>query len=76
MLIKCVVVVGKKGGKKKGQTLNLTEFLGGEGGGAYRPPGSGATATVAVASNWAEEMEDEPGYEAPRQQQVCSGSYL
>ena len=54
----------------------MTEFLGGEGGGAYRPPGSGATATVAVASNWAEEMEDEPGYEAPRQQQVCSGSYL
>jgi len=56
----------KKGGQKKGQTLNLNEFLGNEGGGAYRPPGSGATATVAVASNWADEMEDE-GYE-PRKE--------
>ena len=35
----------------------MNEFLGNEGGGAYRPPGSGATATVAVASNWADEME-------------------
>ena len=57
---------GKKGGKKKGQTLNLNEFLGNEGGGAYRPPGSGATATVSVASNWADEMEEE-GYE-PRKE--------
>ncbi len=63
---------GKKG-KKKGQTLNLTEFLGGDGG-AYRAPGSGATTTVAVSSTWADEMdeaevEDSRGY---RQQQVLS----
>jgi len=60
---------GKKGGKKKGQTLNLTEFLGGDGGGAYRAPGASNTATVDVASNWADEMEDEP-YDASRKQQV------
>ena len=46
----------------------MNEFLGNEGGGAYRPPGSGATATVAVASNWADEMEEE-GYE-PRKEAV------
>ena len=62
-------VSGKKGGKKKGQTLNLTEFLGNESGGAYRAPGASNTATVAVASNWADEMEDE-GYEAPRSSTV------
>jgi hypothetical protein len=66
---------GKKG-KKKGQTLNLTEFLGGDGG-AYRAPGSGATTTVAVSSTWADEMdeaevEDSRGY---RQQQVLSLLY-
>ena len=63
------ITAAKKGGKKKGQTLNLNEFLGGEGGGAYRPPGSSNTATVSVASNWADEMEDEY-VEAPRKQQV------
>jgi len=59
----------KKGGKKKGQTLNLNEFLGGDGGGAYRAPGAANTATVSVATNWAEEMEDEYT-DAPRKQQV------
>ena len=57
---------GKKAGKMKGKTLNLNEFLGNEGGGgAYRAPGSGATATVAVSSTWADEMEEE-GYEPPK----------
>jgi len=62
---------GKKGkGRGKGQTLNLNEFLGNEGASAaYRPPGSGATATVSVASNWADEMEEE-GYEPPRSSTV------
>jgi len=60
---------GKKGGKKKGQTLNLTEFLGNDGGGTYRAPGASNTATVNVASNWAEEMEEE-GYEPPRSSTV------
>merc|ERR1719435_203240 len=65
---------GKKGGKpKKGQTLNLNDFLGGPGGGggSYRPPGAGATTTVEVGSTWAEEM-DEEGYEdnRPKQQIV------
>ena len=59
--------VGKKGGKKKGQTLNLTEFLGGDGGGSYRPPGSGATTTVSMGSTWAEEMDEEM-MERPKQQ--------
>jgi len=58
----------KKGGKKKGQTLNLNEFLGGEGGGSYRPPGAGATTTVEVGSTWAEEMDDE-GFDADRPKQ-------
>merc|ERR1712098_840204 len=58
-----------KGGKKKGQTLNLTEFLGNDGGATYRAPGAGNTATVNVASNWAEEMEEE-GYEPPRSSTV------
>ena len=58
------------GKRNKGKTLNLTEFLGNEGGGgAYRAPGSGATATVAVGSTWADEM-DEVGYEPPRQSTV------
>lgn len=63
---------GKKGGKKKGQTLNLNEFLGGEGGGSYRPPGAGATATVEVGrgSNWADEMDDEGFDDRPKQQIV------
>merc|ERR1712212_1177745 len=60
---------GKKGGKKKGQTLNLTEFLGGDGGGSYRPPGSGATTTVSMGSTWAEEMDEEM-MERPKQQIV------
>lgn len=58
----------KKGGKKKGQTLNLNEFLGGEGGGSYRPPGASATTTVEVGSTWAEEMDDE-GFESERPKQ-------
>merc|ERR1712168_1139223 len=65
---------GKKGGKKKGQTLNLTEFLGGDGGGSYRPPGASATTTVEVGrgagNNWADEMEDEGFEERPKQQIV------
>jgi len=65
---------GKKGGKKKGQTLNLNEFLGGEGGGSYRPPGAGATTTVEVGrgagSTWAEEMDDEGFDDRPKQQIV------
>lgn len=63
---------GKKGGKKKGQTLNLNEFLGGEAGGSYRPPGAGATATVEVGrgSNWADEMDDEGFDDRPKQQIV------
>eukprot|EP00092_Neocalanus_flemingeri_P022442 GFUD01024339.1.p1 GENE.GFUD01024339.1~~GFUD01024339.1.p1 ORF type:complete len:634 (-),score=237.24 GFUD01024339.1:916-2817(-) len=66
---------GKKGGKKKGQTLNLNEFLGGEGGGSYRPPGASGTATVEVGggagSTWAEEMDDEGfDYSRPKQQIV------
>ena len=47
---------GKKG-KKKGQVMNLGEFLGGDGG-VYRAPGSAATTTVAVSSNWADEMDE------------------
>lgn len=54
-----MIYLGKKQGRKKGQTLNLTEFLGGEGGGAYKAPGSGATTTVAIASTWADEMDDD-----------------
>ena len=54
-----MIYLGKKQGKKKGQTLNLTEFLSGEGGGAYKAPGSGATTTVAIASTWADEMDDD-----------------
>jgi len=64
---------GKKGGKKKGQTLNLTEFLGGDGGGSYRPPGASATTTVEVGrggNNWADEMEDEGFDDRPKQQIV------
>jgi len=64
---------GKKGGKKKGQTLNLNEFLGGEGGGSYRPPGANATTTVEVGrggNNWADEMEDEGFDDRPKQQIV------
>jgi len=64
----------KKGGKKKGQTLNLNEFLGGDGGGAYRPPGSSATTTVEVGrgagSTWADEMDDEGFEDRPKQQIV------
>ena len=61
--------ISAKKGKKKGQTLNLTEFLGGDGG-AYRAPGSGATTTVAVSSNWAEEMDEAEmeDVRGPRQQ--------
>jgi hypothetical protein len=47
-----VFLIAKKG-KKKGQTLNLTEFLGG-----YGSSGSGATTTVTVKSTWADEMDE------------------
>ena len=47
-------------GKKKGQTLNLNDFLGGEGSGSFRPPGAAATTTVEGGSNWADEMAEEP----------------
>ena len=40
----------------------MSEFLGGEGGGAYKAPGSGATTTVSISSTWADEMDDD--YEA------------
>merc|ERR1719474_481752 len=54
--------------------LNLNEFLGGDGGGAYRPPGSSATTTVEVGrgagSTWADEMDDEGFEDRPKQQIV------
>jgi len=63
---------GKKGGKKKGQTLNLTDFLsGGNAGGTYSAPGSGATAVVTVGgSSWADEMDDADMYDSRPKQQV------
>ena len=74
VLLQSFSVVAKKGGKKKGQTLNLNEFLGGDGGGAYRPPGSSATTTVEVGrgagSTWADEMDDEGFEDRPKQQIV------
>lgn len=68
--LNCFSLSGKKGGKKKGQTLNLTDFLGGDAGGTYKPPGSGATTTVAVGSNWADEM-DEEGFEGGKSRLSC-----
>ena len=62
------VLSGKKGGKKKGQTLNLTEFLGGGGGTAA--PGSTAVVTVGGGSSWADELDDADAYDSRPKQQV------
>merc|ERR1712012_336870 len=50
---------GKKGRGGKGKTLNLTEFLGPDGGSTYKAPGGAATVAVEIGSSWADQMERE-----------------
>merc|ERR1712158_2176 len=61
---------GKKGRGGKGKTLNLTEFLGPDGGSTYKAPGSAATVAVEIGSSWADQMEEgEAMYERDRPSQ-------
>ena len=49
---------GKKGRGGKGKTLNLTEFLGGDGSGKYSAPGAAGTVAVEIGTSWADQMEE------------------
>merc|ERR1712223_1522350 len=61
---------GKKGRGGKGKTLNLTEFLGPDGGSTYKAPGSAATVAVEIGASWADQMEEgEAMYERDRPSQ-------
>merc|ERR1712038_1597955 len=61
---------GMKGRGGKGKTLNLTEFLGPDGGSTYKAPGSAATVAVEIGSSWADQMEEgEAMYERDRPSQ-------
>jgi len=58
---------GKKGRGGKGKTLNLTEFLGPDGGSTYKAPGAAGTVAVEIGSSWADQMEEgEAMYERDR----------
>merc|ERR1712165_51732 len=61
---------GKKGRGGKGKTLNLTEFLGPDGGSTYKAPGAAGTVAVEIGSSWADQMEEgEAMYERDRPSQ-------
>jgi hypothetical protein len=49
---------GKKGKKKKGKTLNLVEFLTGDGTNQSSKPSLGPVFNTKSTSNWADESED------------------